>query len=236
MENKKSKTGLHVFVGILLGIIICGGVVFATYELGYLTFNGKEEKVDTENDNATHNDQTEEDATSSSLEFDTSNIKNGGESSYTLANYSGTINISIDETGKVATLSYNRATLSNTYLLNWDLTGVEEGVLESQTITFNNKVNDVLFSGIGQDRTGDIILFLMEDGTIAYIPVYQTLSTNGAEGLATYQTISNVKDVVKFYTANVTSGTSSGVTVLAQTKDGTLYDLAPMINNTSNNE
>lgn len=236
MENKKSKTGLHVFVGILLGIIICGGVVFATYELGYLTFNGKEEKVDTENDNATNNDQTEEDTSASSLEFDTSNIKNGGESSYTLANYSGTINISIDETGKVATLSYNRATLSNTYLLNWDLTGVEEGVLESQTITFNNKVNDVLFSGIGQDRTGDIILFLMEDGTIAYIPIYQTLSTNGAEGLATYQTISNVKDVVKFYTASVTSGTSSGVTVLAQTKDGILYDLAPMINNTSNNE
>ena len=236
MENKKSKTGLHVFVGILLGIIICGGVVFATYELGYLTFNGKEEKVDTENDNATNNDQTEEDTSASSLEFDTSNIKNGGESSYTLANYSGTINISIDETGKVATLSYNRATLSNTYLLNWDLTGVEEGVLESQTITFNNKVNDVLFSGIGQDRTGDIILFLMEDGTIAYIPVYQTLSTNGVEGLTTYQTISNVKDVVKFYTASVTSGTSSGVTVLAQTKDGTLYDLAPMINNTSNNE
>ncbi len=236
MENKKSKTGLHVFVGILLGIIICGGVVFATYELGYLTFNGKEEKVDTENDNATNNDQTEEDTSASSLEFDTSNIKNGGESSYTLANYSGTINISIDETGKVATLSYNRATLSNTYLLNWDLTGVEEGVLESQTITFNNKVNDVLFSGIGQDRTGDIILFLMEDGTIAYIPIYQTLSTNGVEGLTTYQTISNVKDVVKFYTASVTSGTSSGVTVLAQTKDGTLYDLAPMINNTSNNE
>ena len=236
MENKKSKTGLHVFVGILLGIIICGGVVFATYELGYLTFNGKEEKVDTENDNATNNDQTEEDTSASSLEFDTSNIKNGGESSYTLANYSGTINISIDETGKVATLSYNRATLSNTYLLNWDLTGVEEGVLESQTITFNNKVNDVLFSGIGQDRTGDIILFLMEDGTIAYIPIYQTLSTNGVEGLTTYQTISNVKDVVKFYTASVTSGTSSGVTVLAQTKDGILYDLAPMINNTSNNE
>ena len=46
----------------------------------------------------------------------------------------------------------------------------------------------------------------MEDGTIAYIPVYQTLSTNGVEGLTTYRTISNVKDVVKFYTANVTSG------------------------------
>ena len=43
MENKKSKTGLHVFVGILLGIIICVGVVFATYSLGYLTFNQVEE-------------------------------------------------------------------------------------------------------------------------------------------------------------------------------------------------
>lgn len=236
MEAKKSKTGLHVFLGILLGIIICGGVLFTAYSLGYLTFGQVDETEKTETNNEEDNETTEEDTNANSLDFDTSNIKNGGESSYTLANYSGTINVSIDETGKIATLSYNRATLSNTYLLNWDLTGIEEGVLESQTITFNNKVNDVLFSGIGQDRTGDVILFLMEDGTVSYIPVYQTLSTNGVEGLTTYQTISNVKDVVKFYTANVTSGISSSVTVLAQTKDGTLYDLAPMINSTNNNE
>ena len=229
-EKKKGNICLNICIGLLLALFIC--------IIAYISVYSANLKVRSEESNKTEEieDNTESEVQSYSLDFDTSNIKNGGENSYTLANYSGTINVSIDKTGKVATLSYNRATLSNTYLLNWDLTGVEEGVLESQTITFNNKVNDVLFSGIGQDRTGDIILFLMEDGTISYIPVYQTLSTNGVEGLTTYQTISNVKDVVKFYTANVTSGASSSVTVLAQTKDGTLYDLAPMINNTSNNE
>ena len=108
--------------------------------------------------------------------------------------------------------------------------------MENQTITFNNKISDVVFSGIGQDATGDTILFLMEDGTVAYIPVYQTLTTNGIEGLTSYKTISDLTDVVKFYTANVTSGVSSSVTVLAQTKDGTIYDLEPMINSTNNNE
>ena len=227
-EKKKKNIGLNICIGLLLALFICIIVFVSIYSADY--------KLHVERNNKTDESQKVEDTTINSLDFDTNNVSNGSTNSYTLANYSGTINISIDETGKVATLSYNRATLSNTYALNWDLTGVEEGVLESQTITFNNKVNDVLFSGIGQDRTGDVILFLMEDGTIAYIPVYQTLSTNGVEGLATYKTISNVKDVVKFYTANVTSGTSSSVTVLAQTKDGTLYDLAPMINNTSNNE
>ena len=227
-EKKKKNIGLNICIGLLLALFICIIVFVSIYSADY--------KLHVERNNKTDESQKVEDTTINSLDFDTNNVSNGSTNSYTLANYSGTINISIDETGKVATLSYNRATLSNTYALNWDLTGVEEGVLESQTITFNNKVNDVLFSGIGQDRTGDVILFLMEDGTIAYIPVYQTLSTNGVEGLTTYRTISNVKDVVKFYTANVTSGTSSGVTVLAQTKDGTLYDLAPMINNTSNNK
>ena len=229
-EKKKGNIGLNICIGLLLALFIC--------IIAYISVYSANLKVRSEESNKTEEieENTESEGQSYYLDFDTSNIKNGGESSYTLANYSGTINVSIDKTGKVATLSYNRATLSNTYLLNWDLTGVEEGVLESQTITFNNKVNDVLFSGIGQDRTGDVILFLMEDGTISYIPVYQTLSTNGVEGLTTYRTISNVKDVVKFYTANVTSGASSSVTVLAQTKDGTLYDLAPMINNTSNNE
>ena len=229
-KKKKGNIGLNISIGLLLALFICIIAYIGVYSANLKVHS--EEKIKAEESG----NNTESESSSYSLDFDTSNIKNGGESSYTLANYSGTINVSIDKTGKVATLSYNRATLSNTYLLNWDLTGVEEGVLESQTITFNNKVNDVLFSGIGQDRTGDVILFLMEDGTIAYIPVYQTLSTNGVEGLTTYRTISNVKDVVKFYTANVTSGASSSVTVLAQTKDGTLYDLAPMINNTSNNE
>ena len=227
---KKKHIGVDIFIGALLGIIICVVVSLSLYANDYIKFkdSDKEEKVENNTEN--------EDNTTNSLEFNANNINNGNTNSYTLANYNGTINITVDETGKNVTLSYNRKTLSDTYLLNWDLTSVEDGVMENQTITFNNKISDVVFSGIGQDATGDTILFLMEDGTVAYIPVYQTLTTNGIEGLTSYKTISDLTDVVKFYTANVTSGVSSSVTVLAQTKDGTIYDLEPMINSTSNNE
>ena len=237
MENKKSKKGLYVFVGILLGIIICGGVVFATYSLGYLTFNQVEETEKTETNNE-ENNETEEDISDNSLDFDTSKIvnSNGNADTYTLANYGHTINISLDETRKVVTLSYNRKVLSDTYTLNWDLTGVEDYVYENKQLTFEKEIKDIYFGGIGQDATGDIILFLMSDGTVEYIPVYQALLSNGIEGLTSYGVLPNITDVVKFYTVNASAGMSGSVSILAQTKDGTLYDLAPIINDASNNQ
>lgn len=224
-EKKKKNIGINICIGLLLALFICIIAFISMYSSNYKLYVERNNKA-----------KESQNTTITSLDFDTSNISNGGTNAYSLADYNENINITIDETGKVATLSYNRSTLSNAYQLNWDLTGVEAGTLESQTITFDKKINDVLFGGIGQDATGDVILFLMKDGTISYIPVYQALTTNGVEALTTYQTISNITDVVKFYTANVTSGASSSVTVLAQTKDGTLYDLAPMINSTNNNQ
>ena len=234
MENKKSKTGLHVFVGILLGIIICGGVVFATYSLGYLTFNQAEEPEKTETNNEENNET--KDVNDNSLDFDTSKIVNSNSDTYTLVNNGHTTNISLDETRKVVTLSYNRKVLSDTYTLNWDLTGVEDYVYENKQLNFEKEIKDIYFGGIGQDATGDIILFLMSDGTVEYIPVYQALLSNGIEGLTSYGVLPNITDVVKFYTVNASAGMSGSVSILAQTKDGTLYDLAPIINGTSNNQ
>ena len=231
MENKKSKTGLHVFVGILLGIIICGGVVFATYSLGYLTFNQVEETEKTETNNE-ENNEAEEEVSDNSLDFDTSKIVNSTADSYELQNYNGTINVRLDNTRKIATLSFNRKTLSDTYGLNWDTTGVVEGTVEDKTITFTQGIKDVYVGGIGQDMSGDIILFLMDDGTVEYIPVYKALSTGGVDGLTSYGTLQDLKDVVKFYSVMaLRNPVGSSVTILAQTKDGTLYDLAPIINN-----
>lgn len=231
MENKKSKTGLHIFVGILLGIIICGGVVFATYSLGYLTFNQVEETEKTETNNE-ENNEAEEEVSDNSLDFDTSKIVNSPADSYELQNYNGTINVRLDNTRKIATLSFNRKTLSDTYGLNWDTIGVVEGTVEDKTITFTQGVKDVYVGGIGQDMSGDVILFLMDDGTVEYIPVYKALSTGGVDGLTSYGTLQDLKDVVKFYSVMaIRNPVGSSVTILAQTKDGTLYDLAPIINN-----
>lgn len=237
MENKKSKTGLHVFVGILLGIIICGGVVFAAYSLGYLTFGSQEEPTKVETNNESKDKITEEDTSAGSLDFDTSKIANSTADSYELQNYNGTIDVRLDETRKVATLSFNRKTLSDTYGLNWDTTGVVEGTVEDKAITFTQGVKDVYVGGIGQDMSGDIILFLMDDGTVEYIPIYQALSTNGIDSLTSYGTLPDLKGIVKFYSVGaIRNPVGSSVTILAQTKDGTLYDLAPIINGTSNNQ
>lgn len=236
MENKKSKTGLHFFVGILLGIIICTGVVFAAYSLGYLTFNQAEDPEKTETNNE-ENNETEENVNDNSLDFDTSKIVNSTADSYELQNYNGTINVRLNDTRKMATLSFNRKTLSDTYALNWDTTGVVEGTVEDKTITFNQGIKDIYVGGIGQDMSGDIILFLMDDGTVEYIPVYQALSTSGVDGLISYGTLQDLKDIVKFYSVGaIRNPVGSSVTVLAQTKDGTLYDLAPIINDASNNQ
>lgn len=237
MENKKSKTGLHVFVGILLGIIICGGVVFATYSLGYLTFGSQEEPAEVETNNESKDETAEENTSAGSLDFDTSKITNSNADSYELQNYNGTINVRLDETRKLATLSFNRKTLSDTYGLNWDTTGVVEGTVEDKTITFNQGIKDIYVGGIGQDMSGDIILFLMDDGTIEYIPVYKALVTSGVDGLISYGTLQDLKDIVKFYSVGaIRNPVGSSVTILAQTKDGTLYDLAPIINGTNNNQ
>lgn len=236
MENKKSKTGLHFFVGILLGIIICTGVVFAAYSLGYLTFNQAEDPEKTETNNE-ENNETEENVNDNSLDFDTSKIVNSTADSYELQNYNGTINVRLNDTRKMATLSFNRKALSDTYGLNWDTIGVVEGTVEDKTITFTQGVKDVYVGGIGQDMSGDIILFLMDDGTVEYIPVYQALSTSGVDGLISYGTLQDLKDIVKFYSVGaIRNPVGSSVTVLAQTKDGTLYDLAPIINDASNNQ
>lgn len=237
MENKKSKTGLHVFVGILLGIIICGGVVFAAYSLGYLTYGSQEEPTKVETNNESKDEITEEDTSAGSLDFDTSKIANSNADSYELQNYNGTINVRLDETRKLTTLSFNRKTLSDTYGLNWDTTGVVEGTVEDKTITFNQGIKDIYVGGIGQDMSGDIILFLMDDGTVEYIPVYKALATNGVDGLISYGALQDLKDIVKFYSVvAIRNPVGSSATVLAQTKDGTLYDLAPIINGTSNNQ
>ena len=234
MVNKKSKTGLHIFIGTLLGILICGGVVFATYSLGYLTFSSQEEPNKVESNNE---ETTEEDTNASSLDFDTSKVINGNGTQYYLTNYNGTIDIRLDETRKIATLNYNRKILSETYGLNWDTTGIDEYTYEDKQLTFDKNIKDIFYGGVGQDVSGDIILFLMEDGTVEYIPVYQALATSGVDGLVSYGTLQGVEDIIKFYTAYAMVGlTGNYSTTLIQTKDGTLYDLAPIINGTNNNQ
>ena len=154
MENKKSKTGLHVFVGILLGIIICGGVVFATYSLGYLTFGSQEEPTEVESNNESNDETTDEDTSANSLDFDTSKVVNGNETQYYLTNYNSTINIRLDETRQIVTLNYNRKILElfNKQLQQYKFSSehlLETTISESTTI----QQAPIMKSGLGDLAT-----------------------------------------------------------------------------------
>ena len=230
-EKKKGNIGLNICIGLLLALFIC--------IIAYISVYSANLKVRSEESNKTEEieDNTESEVQSYSLDFDTSKVINGNGTQYYLTNYNGTIDIRLDETRKIATLNYNRKILSETYGLNWDTTGIDEYTYEDKQLTFDKNIKDIFYGGVGQDVSGDIILFLMEDGTVEYIPVYQALATSGVDGLVSYGTLQGVEDVIKFYTAYAMVGlTGNYSTTLIQTKDGTLYDLAPIINGTNNNQ
>lgn len=100
-------------------------------------------------------------------------------------------------------------------------------------INFTKKVVDIFFGGIDQDASGDTILFLMEDGTVGYLPLKKAYATNN-ESLNSYGSLSGISNIVKFYSANANSQMGSGITILAQDNEGNLYDLSTTLRETGN--
>lgn len=62
-------------------------------------------------------------------------------------------------------------------------------------------VVDIFFSGVGQDASGVMLLFLMEDGTVQYLPLKKTYATD-YENLKSYGVLSGISNIIKFYSAN----------------------------------
>lgn len=197
--------------------------------MGYLTFGQIEILDKTETYGEENSSFSKKDVNIHSLSFDTSNVINGSGNLYTLINDNDIFYLTLDETGKIVNLNYNRKILSNQYGLNWDITEADEEIYENKKIVFEKEIKDICFGLIGQD-TADYILFLMNDGTVEYIPIHQALLANGIDGLVSYGALQGIEDVVKFYPAYATVGlTGNSSTILAQTKDGTLYDLAKIL-------
>ncbi len=98
-----------------------------------------------------------------------------------------------------------------------------------KTVNFDKKVIEVLFTGFGQATGSETILFLMEDGTVEYIPYRKALTGE----MKSYGAIPNVTDVVKLFVgASETIGGS--VNIIAQRADGTFYLLDSNLNATGN--
>ena len=114
--------------------------------------------------------------------------------------------------------------------ISWDeLSGIyspyfkiEKTGIESIEINFSTKVNDIYASGFGQVIGYETLLFLMEDGTVEYIPVVKAMQEKMSQSCGK---IPGVENIVKFYT---TSG-YGGVNLLGQRADGDYYNLSTIL-------
>ena len=137
------------------------------------------------------------------------------------------INVFVDQERQMAEISYNKYILSKTFSL--DLAENEEKSIYENTDKkhFNKKINEVLIDGSGQDALSLTILYLMEDGTIEYVPILKDLKTNWKEKDNTkifnsYGKLNKVEGIISLISAE-----GKGYhTVLGRKADGSVIDLA----------
>ncbi|MBR5408784.1 hypothetical protein IK112_02435 [Candidatus Saccharibacteria bacterium] len=110
--------------------------------------------------------------------------------------------------------------ISNFYNISTDLTE-----RELKTISFNQPVIDLTIGETGQDVNGDVLLFLLADGSVEYMPIVDALEKHS---LKSYGQLAGVADVIKFYRVDAVGDTGDWrgyISTLAQRKDGSIIDL-----------
>ena len=224
MEAKNKNVGLIIIVIILLlACIGMGGFIFINKDK--LTAQ-KNTSTTITNDNKNIEDKTTKcDKISYDLDTD----------QYSLSANSVGIMVFVDKTRKTARISYNGATVSNALGLNW-VTATDTSTYELiDTKTFDKKIVQVLIDGSGQDASSATILYLMEDGTVEYVPILKDINTNWSQTDNTkkfnsYGKLNGVSDIISLIPAEA----QGYHTVLARKADGTVINLADTFKATGN--
>lgn len=224
MEAKNKNVGLIIIVIILLlACIGMGGFIFINKDK--LTAQ-KNTTTTITNDNKNVEDKTTKcDKISYDLDTD----------QYSLSANSVGIMAFVDKTRKTARISYNGATVSNAFGLNW-VTATDTSTYELiDTKTFDKKITQVLIDGSGQDATSATILYLMEDGTVEYVPILKDINTNWSQTDNTkkfnsYGKLNGISDIISLVPAEA----QGYHTVLARKADGTVINLADTFKATGN--
>jgi len=243
-ESKQKKPVAFIVTIVILVLIILGMGVFIAYDKGLILTTKNEtkegKKVNKEDDkkkNEPENNESKEDDVNNNSnkvdnavvrEIDLNKCINCTQSNLTLAFYDNADGLS-------AKLSQDKKSV--TLRINWEyfskaLGGAPNGTTGPNSYTISNfsqEIADIYIGGFGQSITGVTLLFLMKDGTVEYMPIVKAVQ-QGNENLKSYGKINDVNDIIKFLTADVTSG----VTTLAVKPDGSFYDLGIILNSTGN--
>ncbi len=238
-ETSIKKSGSSIAVIIILIIALLGSISYIVYDKVFAPMQEKDPSVITEEeiqeeDTTTENSVQDNSSNTYTASFDSSKSINTSDTTYQLFTSFSGLNITLNTNKRAVTFSYNPTILNNRYSLGW--TTSENYAYTDITINnFTKDIVDVFLGGFGQDASNDTLFFLMEDGTVEYVPIRMAL-LNNANTISSYGAIPSVTDIVKLYNAQASSAPSmSGyATTLAQKADGTFYDLSTLLSSTGN--
>ena len=238
MERKNN--GL---VAVLITIIIVLVAFVVLYMTGIISFNKtntKQESNSSENnvpvdnnqqnpDNENNNVPNNETNSNQVVSFDPNKCINTDLDSYKV---SESKNYLLDEGKNEKIVQFDKSNDSKKVVVsvNWNnainyfgLNNISSTENSNYEMTFNKNVKDIVVGWLGQSQFGATAIFLMEDGTLEKLKIYDALQNRTFNT----STISGVSDISKLLDANVPSQPVGGyATILAQKADGSFYDLA----------
>lgn len=247
MEEKKSKLGLGILIGILVTLVICMGT-FIIYDK-FLSNNDKE-LIEKENDNL-EKDDISNNKNNSSIEneegsqgfdiskFDTTKEAINGPKGRMYTLYTE------NETGSGLSIDLNSNKKSATITIDWSKYGSIYGTsmwmnVENKYIVsnFTKNIKEVYIRGFGQAPGHETAIYVMEDGTVEYTPIKHALGNNGSSEdtiLKSYGKMENVSDVVTILTGidYCDHCIGEGLNLLGIKQDGTFYNLSSILYNTN---
>lgn len=250
MENNKGKNVLIVV--LIITTLIAGGLAVyfgITGNQKQTELQAKIDKLNVQKETTVENNNEEtennKDNTSTNEEkinekgifaqMDAEKCINGGKDikykeSISRSSLNNAITCSLNEDKKTATLNLNVSEINN--MLNLK---VSENNAEITVNGFSNEILDIYIDNLGhQAPDSEIILFLMKDGTVEYLPIVKALEKN-SKSVKSFGKVKDVNGVVRLSTGNMDeyengeiSGRYSGP--IAIKADGSFYNLCESIN------
>ncbi|MBQ6323519.1 MAG: hypothetical protein IJI22_01665 [Bacilli bacterium] len=236
-EKKKGNGGL-VFLVILLLLICCGLGGFIFVNKDKIFSDGEVVTTKTSSEKSEVNDKT----VMNTVEYGLKDCLNGDEnvvyrpnSSFSAINLS----VSVQEDLKTAIVEYDGIKLCGIY--GGECGGTSDGTRSRVTKNFDKKITQVLVTGYGQAVGHEVILYLMEDGTVQYTPLYKDVKyppQDENQRFNSYGTLEGVEDVVSLMevASGVKEGAGWGMNIIAKRSDGNYYDLSKVLQATGNFE
>lgn len=242
-SGKKKNKGMAILVTILVIIIIAmagyicydKGIIFGDSNLKNPNEESEKEKEKDKNssDDKVGNSNVQEDVVKPlDLTKCLNSSANYSDPSDIPGNYGLAMQINTDKKSVTLTIDWNKFGPLST------ASAYAPEVKTYQITGFNKEIKDTFVGGIGQDAMGITLFYIMSDGTVQFTPMfvrktdtkgnlYFVMNYRNNSDFTVSATAAGVNDVIKLYTANMsTSMGGGGVTTIAAKKDGSFYDLS----------